>query len=145
MAHYLDSEKLKGVMKAFILSQYNYCPFVWMRIERSFNNKINHLHEKSLRIAYTDELSDFETMLETGNAVMIQVKNLQLLMTEIFKIQYSLNPACMNEMSVSKNNQYSLRNEHPIKLLRPRTTTFGEKSISFLGGKLWHELSLETK
>ena len=84
-------------------------------------------------------------MLEIDNAVMIQVKNLQLLVTEIFNTQHSLNPAFMKEIIVSKNNQYSLRNEHFIKRLRPRTTTFGEKSISLLGGKLWQELSLETK
>ena len=84
IAHYMDSEKLKSFMKAFILSQFSYCPLVWMLSERG-HNTINHLHEKALQIAYKDELSDFETMLETDNAVMIHVKNLQLLMTEIFK------------------------------------------------------------
>ena len=145
IAHYMDSEKLKHVMKAFILSQFNYCPLVWMLSERGLNNKINHLHEKALRIAYKDELSDFETMLEKDNAVTIHVRNLQLLMTEIFKTQHSLNPTFMKEIFVSKNNLYNLRNEHSIEHLKPQTTTFGEKSTSFLGGKLWHELSLETK
>ena len=46
IAHYMDSEKLKHVMKASILSQFNYCPLVWMLSERGLNNKINHLHEK---------------------------------------------------------------------------------------------------
>ena len=91
------------------------------------------------------ELSDFETMLGKDNAVTIHVRNLQLLMTEIFKTQHSLNPTFMKEIFVSKNNLYNLRNEHSIKRLKPQTTTFGEKSTSFLGGKLWHELSLETK
>ena len=90
-----------------------------MLSERGLNNKINHIHEKALQIAYKDELSDFEKMLETDNAVMIHVKNLQLLMTEIFKTQYSLNPAFMKEILVSKNNQYSLRSEHSIRCIRP--------------------------
>ena len=63
IAHYMDSEKLKHVMKAFILSQFSYCPLLWMLSERGLNNKINHLHEKALRIAYKDEISDFETIL----------------------------------------------------------------------------------
>ena len=104
-----------------------------MLSERGLNDKINHLHEIALRIACKDELSDFETNLETDNAVTIHVKNLQLLMTEIFKTQHSFNPAFMKEIFVSKNNQYSLRNEHPIKRLRPGTTTFGEKAFLFLG------------
>ena len=72
-------------------------------------------------------------MLEKNNAVVIHEKNLQLLMTEIFKNQHSLSPAFMTEIFVSKNNQYSLRNEHPIKRLRPRTITFGGKVYLVLG------------
>ena len=47
IAHYMDSEKLKNVMKAFNISQFNYCPLVWMHCETGLNNKINHLHEKA--------------------------------------------------------------------------------------------------
>ena len=132
-------------MKAFILSQFNYCPLTWMLSKRGLTNKTNHLHDKALRIAYKDEISDFKALPEKDNAVTIHVRNIQLLMTEIFKIQHSLNPTFMKEIFFPKNNQYALRNEHLIKLLRPQTTIFGEKSISFLGRKLWHELSLETK
>ena len=141
----MESEKLKHVMKTFILSQFTYCPLVWMLSERGLYNKINQLHEKAIRIAYKDDISDFKALLEKDNAVTIHVRNIQLLMTEIFKTQHSLNPKFMSEIFIPKNNQYALRNEQPIKLLRPRTTTIGEKSISFLGGKLWHEQSLETK
>ena len=51
-------------------------PLVCMFSMRSLNNKINHLHEKALRIAYKDELSDFETMLEKNLAVTIHIKHL---------------------------------------------------------------------
>ena len=44
IAHHMDSEKLKHVMKAFIPSQFNYCPLVSMLSERGLNNQINHLH-----------------------------------------------------------------------------------------------------
>ena len=81
----MDSEKLKHVMKTFILSHFNYCPLVWMLSERGLNNKINHLHEKALRIAYKDEISDFKALLEKDNAVTNHVRNMQLLMTEILR------------------------------------------------------------
>ena len=74
-------------------------------------------------------------MLETDNAVVIHVKNLLLLMTEIFKTQHSLNSAFMTEIFVSKHNQYSLKNEHLIQRLRSRATTFEEKHF-FLWGKV---------
>ena len=118
-----DSEKLKNAIKASIMSQFNYCPLIWILSERGFNKKINYLHEKALRVAYKDKESDFETLLEKGNAVTIHDKNLQPLMTEIFKTQHSLSPTFMKEIFVSKNNYYDLRNEHPIKLSRLPTTT----------------------
>ena len=85
IAHYVDYEKLKHVMGAFILSQFNYCPLVWMASERGLNNKINHLHEKALRIAYKGKISDFKVLPEKDNAVTIHVRNIQLLMTEILR------------------------------------------------------------
>ena len=77
-------------------------------------------------------------MLEKDNAVTIHVENFQLLMTEIFKKQNGLNPTFMKEIFIFKNNQYALRNEHPNVVLRPQTTTFWGKSVSFLVGTLWH-------
>ena len=62
---------------------------------------MNHLQEKALRLAYKDKLTDFETMLEKDNAVTLSVEKLQLLMTEVFKTQHSLNPTFMKEVFVS--------------------------------------------
>ena len=73
------------MFQLLIFSQFYYCPLVWMLSKRGFNNKTNHLQEKALPIAFKDEVSNFETLLEEDNAVTIHVKNLQLLVTEIYK------------------------------------------------------------
>ena len=39
-------------MKAFVISQFNYCPLTWMFHNRTLNNKINKLHERALRLVY---------------------------------------------------------------------------------------------
>ena len=44
-------------MKAFITSQFAYCPLVWMLHSRGFNSKINSPHEKDLEITYGDFIS----------------------------------------------------------------------------------------
>ena len=33
---------------------FNYCPLIWMFHTRTINNKINPLHERALRILYSD-------------------------------------------------------------------------------------------
>ena len=35
---YMDNQKAKILMKTFFLSQFNYCPLVWMCHSRSLNN-----------------------------------------------------------------------------------------------------------
>ena len=48
VSKFISKEKLKVVMKAFIMSQFSYCPLVWMCHSRTLNIKINKLHERTL-------------------------------------------------------------------------------------------------
>ena len=59
ISYFLDTEKLKQLIQAFILSQCSYCPSVWMFCNRHLNNKINHIHKEALSITYKDGVSDF--------------------------------------------------------------------------------------
>ena len=62
ISNYVDVEKRKVMMNAFIVSQFSYCPLVWMFHDRSVNKKINKIHERALRIAYKDSCSNFEEL-----------------------------------------------------------------------------------
>ena len=46
LAPYLNVEKRRIIMKAFIGSQFGYCPLVWMFHSRDINNKINRIPER---------------------------------------------------------------------------------------------------
>ena len=137
--------KPKQVMKACVLSQISYCPLIWMFCERRLNNKINHLHEKALRIAYGDNNSVFTTLLEKDNAVKIHAKNLQFQMTEMYKTHHKLNAIFMEDIFIAKSSKYNLRNGSQMHLPKVRTTTFGMETISYLGGKVWQKLSSEIR
>ena len=54
IAKFLDGSKRKLLMNSFVLSQFNYCPIIWMYCQRRSNNLINKIHERALRIAYND-------------------------------------------------------------------------------------------
>ena len=41
-------------MKAFIASEFGYCPVVWMFHNRKLNSRVNKLNESALRIVYQD-------------------------------------------------------------------------------------------
>ena len=60
ISNYVDIERLKVMINAFIVSQFSYCALVWMFHDRSVNKKINKIDERALRIAYKDSCSNFE-------------------------------------------------------------------------------------
>ena len=68
---YLSLERRRTLMKAFIESQFAYCPLMWMFCQRSSNTRINRLHERALRIVYNDNESTFEDLLKKNNSVSI--------------------------------------------------------------------------
>ena len=63
-------------MRAFITSQFSYCPFVWMCHSSSVNNKINMVHERALKFIYTDRQSTFEELLDKDKSSSIHHRNL---------------------------------------------------------------------
>ena len=45
------------LMRRFIMSQFSYCPLIWMCHSRRINNQINKLDERALRVVYKDKSS----------------------------------------------------------------------------------------
>ena len=62
---------------------------------RLINNKINRLHERCLRIVYSDNQSNFEELLKKDNNVSVYQRNLQFLATELYKVSNGLSPDLM--------------------------------------------------
>ena len=58
-------DQIKILLNAFITSQFSYAPVVWIFYNRTLNNHINRIHERSLRIAYQDHNSTVPTKFMT--------------------------------------------------------------------------------
>ena len=95
ISKYLSKGKLRTLMKAFIDSQCNYCPLIWMFHSRQLNTKINKLHERTLRTVHRDPTLSFEQLLTLDKSVCIHHRNLQRLAIEMYKIKENLAP-CRN-------------------------------------------------
>ena len=79
-------------MKAFITSQFSYCPLIWMFHSSTLNSRTNNIHERSLRLTYKDTQSSFKELLEKDYSVTVHHKNLEALVTGIFKVKNDLAP-----------------------------------------------------
>ena len=86
------------IMNAFIFSQFGYCPLVWMFHGRKLNNRINIIHECSLRIVYRDYEPTFQQLLKQNQFVSIRQRNLQILATKILETKNGLNPVIMEDI-----------------------------------------------
>ena len=85
-------------MKAFVISQFNYCLLIWMFHNRGLNNRINKIHKRTLRLVYQKKNLSFSELLELDNAVTIHQRNVQVLVTEIFKVKNNLSPEIMKQV-----------------------------------------------
>ena len=92
IANYIPLEKHRIVMKTFIESQFNYCPLIRILHSRTINNKINLLHERALRVVYSDFRSSFEGLLMKDNSFSKHERNMQSLPIEIYKFLKGLSP-----------------------------------------------------
>ena len=127
-------------MKASILSQSNYCPLVWMFCNRTLNCQVNHAHERALRFAYNDCKNDFGSFLGQSNSMSIHVRNLQLLMMEIFKTKFDWNPPFMKDIFIERRITDNLRHGNDVQLPKMWTTSFRVETLAYLGNKLWKYL-----
>ena len=79
LSSYMALTQSRVLMKSIIEAQFGYCPLVWMFHGRVLNRKINHLHERSLRIVYKDSVSSFHELLQKDHSFTIHYT------TETFK------------------------------------------------------------
>ena len=102
MGNFMSLNQRRTLMKTFIESQFGYCPLIWIFHSRIVNKKINHLHERALRIAYKDYISSFEDLLKRGKSVTIHHRNIQSLAIELFKVLQNLSNAMLKVTSAPK-------------------------------------------
>ena len=141
ISNYMPLEKRRIVMKTFIESQFNYCPLIWMSHSRTMNNKINRLHKRALRIAYSDFKSSFAGLLMKGNSFSIHERNIQSLAIEIYKFLNELSPSFLNNVFLKNiSNSCDLRNHKELYSRNAKTVRYGTETISYIAPKIWSKV-----
>ena len=112
-----------------------------MFYRRKLSERINHIHERALRIVYKNFKSSFQELLFEDNSLNIHHRNVQKLVTEIVKVKNGLSPELMNdvlEYGVTIPN--SMFRVYRKTILPTGNFVFQVKEDPCI--KVWHRISL---
>ena len=143
---FMSIECRRMLIKAFIESQFSYCPLVWICCNRSCNNRINYLHVRALRIVYNDNFSSFEDLLQRDQSASIHHGKIRLLGIELHKTRHNIFRQIVNELLEQGSILSNFRSQTDITTRPISTSNDGLKGLRYLGLKIWDiiHLMLET-
>ena len=127
-----------------IKSQFACCPLVWMFCFRQSNNLINKVHERALKLIYQDNCN-FEVLLEKQHDFSIHQRNLQVLMTEIYKIVNSIAPSMVNSLFTFHLNQDNIRNFRELSTGKRNIVNYCFETVTYKVPILWTKSPSEYK
>ena len=90
-------------------------------------------------------LPTFAQLLEKDSSVSIHIRNLQVLVTEIFKARNNLSPSIVKNIFKTTEPAYSLRRGTIFGSRKIQTQRQGMESLTYLGPKIWSQAPNEIK
>ena len=136
----LPFQKRRLILKTFIESQFSYCPLVWMFCPRKMNDKINHIHERALRLVYQDYTSSFDELLKKDGSLTFHHRNIHQVAIEMFKVKHDLCPPFMKELFTYVGNENGTRSGDTFARPNVDSVLKGEQSLRSFGPKVWNSM-----
>ena len=107
---YMGIAKKRILTNAFFTLHFSYFSLVWMCHSLANNNKMNRLDERCFLIVYNDKQSSLDELLEIDGSVLIHLRSIQVLATEMYKLIKNLSPPVMNRIfKLNSDIRYNLR------------------------------------
>ena len=141
----MNQDKRRILFDSYFLSQFNYCPLIWMNHNKSINKKINNLHERALRLIYCDHSSTLQELFQRDNSLTIHQTNSEALAIMMYKVVSNITPIIVSELFSFSNINYSLGSGSQFHQPSSNTVWNGEETILYLEPKFWNMVPEEMK
>ena len=145
---FLGSNERKVLVNSFVLSNFSYCPRVWLVSSSTLLRKIENLHKRALRFLLNDYVIPYEKLLQKSSKASINLKHHRALCTEVFKTMIDLNPTYMKDIFERYvSNERPLIQNYKMNLVTPKANQvrYGTKSLRSLAPKIWNSLPASIK
>ena len=140
IGHLLDQPSRLSIFRAYIMSNFNYCPLVWHFCSKNNLSKLKRLQERALLFVYRDCKSSYEELLDLAKLQSLHLGRLRSLVTEIHKAVHEGGPPYVSSLFTERESEYNLRRNHSLILPPYNTISFGNRSIRYTGPKVWNSL-----
>ena len=127
--NFLCFEGKRVLINSYFMSNFNYCPLVWMFSNATSLKKIENLKIRALRFLYNNYHLTYKELLDKANSSTKNVKRLRFLCVEIYKTINNLDPSFMKQIFELGETNRNVREEYQLNLNIPNNNqfTFGKK------------------
>ena len=145
LSKFLNESQRIPIYQAFISANFNFSPVVWMFCGKLNGKKLEKLQERALRFVYKDMVSTYEELLEKGDFLSMTMQCICFLGIEVYECNNDLNLKYLNDLLCPKELSYQLWDNNRLHQMKFNTITFGYRSFSYYGAKVWNTLPPEIK
>jgi len=104
------------------------------------NRRINHIHERALRLVYQDYNTPFNELLEKDGSVTIHHRNIQKVAIEMFKVKNNLSHQFIQDIFQIKNIYHNTRSNAYFSRPNVNSVLKGELSLRSFGPIVWNDM-----
>ena len=140
----MSKDTMFRLYKAFILPHFYFCSSVWHFCGTRNSQKLDAVNKRILRLILNDYTSHYTTLLNKVEMTALYNERIQNFLILVYKSLYFKEyPTYTRNMFTVRHRTYNLRGTHVLTLSKPRTTTSGLDSSSYLSAQQWNDLSDE--
>ena len=114
---------------------------------RRNNNKVDRLHERTLRTVCDDDVSNFDQLLAMDKSFCIHHQNIQRLLIDIYiyKALYDISGNSWKELLVKRESTINLRSKPELVIYSVNSILKGKNSLRYFSSVIWNSLSIEIR
>ena len=137
----LDIKAKLALLRAFILSHFQYCSAVWYHCSAPNARCMEKIQERALKCVYSNPTASYESLLNKARLPSLEVGRQMNIAIQTFEILNDLAPTYLLELIEKRCRTRNLRNsENILKIPLMKRVRHGTNSFCFLAPKIWNSL-----
>ena len=116
-----------------------------MFCSKKSTNKINIIHERSLRIIQKEYESLYPLLFEEAHQITFHQRYINSLMIEVYKYLNGHSRDIINDIFKLRENMYNLWNYHIFETENLRSLKYGLDAILYRASQLWQQVPIDIR